>query len=39
LDRSARLANAAGALATTRLGAQQSMADRDQIISLAGSLT
>ena len=39
LDRSARLANAAGALATTRLGAQQSMANRDQIISLAGSLT
>jgi ribokinase len=37
LDDAARLANAAGALATTRLGAQQSMADRDTIISLAGS--
>jgi ribokinase len=37
LDHAARLANAAGALATTVLGAQQSMADRDQIISLANT--
>lgn len=38
LDQAARFANAAGALSATRLGAQQSMADRDTIVSLAGGL-